>query len=403
MQYIGFMMNGCEYTIPIIKVQEIINLPAVTKLPQSSNYLEGVANLRGRVIPIINLKKMVGLSSEKAGEKVIVISSGKVTFGVVVDGITGVVSIEKEKIEPAASIMNIQIDQIEGVARLDDRLVVLLDTNKLAPVEDLAMLEDNVYDYKDSGEDQVEVIKTVQGMGGEMHIREMVDAKSFFDRKALPAGDPRSEMYAKLMEFMETVAAGDYEKADTMVQGLMQGQPGQVTSGQDEQLFKEVGRVTRKLHDSVKSFKEALDPRLKDMAIKDMPSAIDRLQFVIERTEEAANKTMGIVEKYILTMDDLSTHVRNLKEPEDSVEYLKKFKNSLEDDLTEILTTQSFQDLTGQTLKKVITLVGDIERELVGLITAFGVKSEPGVPIADLVEEKVSQEGVDDLLKEFGF
>jgi chemotaxis protein CheZ len=403
MQYIGFLMNGCEYTIPIIKVQEIINLPAVTRLPQASHYLEGVSNLRGRVIPIINLKKMVGLPSEKAGEKVIVISSGKVTFGVVVDGITGVVSIEKEMIEPASSIMNIEIEQIEGVARLEDRLVVLLDTGKLAPVEDLALLEDNVYDVKDTGGDSVEVVKRVQGMGGEMLVKEVVDAKRFFDRKTPPAGDPRGDIYAKLMEFMETVAAGDYDKADEMVQSLLQTQPGKTPSGMDEQLFKEVGRVTRKLHDSVKSFKEALDPRLKDMAIKDMPSAIDRLQFVIERTEEAANKTMGIVEKYILSMDDLASHIRNIKEPEGSVEFLKKFKNNLEDDLTEVLTTQSFQDLTGQTLKKVITLVGDIEKELVMLITAFGLKSEPGAPVAVKAEEKVSQQGVDDLLKEFGF
>jgi chemotaxis signal transduction protein/chemotaxis regulatin CheY-phosphate phosphatase CheZ len=402
MQYIGFMMNGCEYTIPIIKVQEIINLPAVTRLPQASDYLEGVSNLRGRVIPIINLKKMVGLPSDKAGEKVIVISSGKITFGVVVDGITGVVSIEKEKIEPASSFMNVQIDQIEGVARLDDRLVVLLDTAKLVPAEDMEMLEDNVYEVKDSGADTVEVVRSVQGMGGEMLVREVVDAKTFFDKKTPPAGDPRSGMYSRLMEFMEAVATADYEKADTIIQGLMQAQPGQAP-GPDEQLFKEVGRVTRKLHDSVKSFKEALDPRLKDMAIKDMPSAIDRLQFVIEKTEEAANKTMGIVEKYILSMDDLSSNLRNIKEPEASVEYLKKFKNELEDDLTEILTTQSFQDLTGQTLKRVITLVGDIEKELVGLIAAFGVKAESGAQVAALAEEKVSQEGVDDLLKEFGF
>lgn len=402
MQFIGFLMDGCEYTIPIIKVQEIINMPAVTKLPQASDYLDGVTNLRGRVIPIINLKKMIGLPCEKVGEKVIVISSGKMTFGVVVDGITGVISIDEDKIEPAASFMNVQVDQIEGVARIDDRLVVLLDTKKLIPVEDLDMLEDSVLDFKDSGGDKVEIIKAVHGMGGEMLVKEMVDAKSFFDKRIPPSGDPRSEVYAKMMEFMEAVAAGDYEKADTLIQGLMQATPGQAPSGQDD-LFREVGKVTRKLHDSIKSFKEALDPRLKDMAIKDMPSAIDRLRFVIEKTEEAANKTMGIVEKYIISMDELSSHVRNIKEPQASAEYLKKFKNELEDDLTEILTTQSFQDLTGQTLKKVITLVGDIEKELVGLIASFGVKAEQGAQVAALVEEKVSQEGVDDLLKEFGF
>ncbi|HMK61509.1 MAG TPA: protein phosphatase CheZ [Dissulfurispiraceae bacterium] len=407
MQYIGFLMNGNEYTIPILKVQEIVNLPSVTKLPQASDYLEGVTNLRGKIIPIINLKKMVGLPSETAGEKVIVISSGRITFGVLVDGITGVISIEENEIEPAENFMNTQVEQVEGVARLNDRLVVLLDTRKLIPLEDIEMFEDKVFEVKEAGDDKVEVVKSVQGMGGQMFVTEVVDAKDFFEKKSISAaGDPKQEVYGKVMAFMDAVATQNYEKADELIQGIAQlGQAGQ---GQGQgtaqaELFKEVGKVTRKLHDSIKSFKEALDPRLKDMAMTEMPSAIDKLQFVIEKTEEAANKTMGIVEKYILVMDDLSAHIRNVKEPPEAAEYLKKFKNELEDDFTEILTTQSFQDLTGQTLKKVITLVGDIEEELVGLIATFGVKSDQGDGVEPAKVESVSQEGVDDLLKEFGF
>jgi len=409
MQYIGFLMNGNEYTIPILKVQEIVNLPNVTKLPQASDHLEGVTNLRGKIIPIINLKKMVGLPSETAGEKVIVISSGRITFGILVDGITGVISIEESEIEPAENFMNTQVEQIEGVARLNDRLVVLLDTRKLIPLEDIEMFEDKVFEVKEAGNDKVEVVKSIQGMGGQMLVTEVVDAKDFFEKKSISAaGDPKQEVYGKVMEFMDAVASQNYDKADELIQGIAQlGQAGQ-GQGQGQvasqaELFKEVGKVTRKLHDSIKSFKEALDPRLKDMAMTDMPSAIDKLQFVIEKTEEAANKTMGIVEKYILVMDDLSAHIRNVKEPPETVEYLKKFKNELEDDFTEILTTQSFQDLTGQTLKKVITLVGDIEEELVGLIATFGVKTEQGAGIEPAKVESVSQEGVDDLLKEFGF
>ena len=402
MQYIGFLMNGSEYTIPILKVQEIVNLPNVTKLPQASDYLEGVTNLRGKIIPIINLKKMVGLPSESSGEKVIVISSGRITFGILVDGITGVISIEQDEIEPAANFMNTQIEQIEGVARLNDRLVVLLDTKKLIPVEDLDMFEDNVFEVKESGADKVEVVKSVQGMGGQMLVSEVVDAKGFFEKKSLAADDHQHEIYGKVMEFMDAVSSQNYEKADELIQGIVQsGQAGQDRSCQVE-LFKEVGKVTRKLHDSINSFKEALDPKLKDMAMTGMPSAIDKLQFVIEKTEEAANKTMGIVEKYILSMDDLSSHVRNIKEPQESAEYLKKFKNELEDDFTEILTTQSFH-LTGQALKKVITLVGDIEEELVSLIATFGVKTQQVGKGEAVPTESVSQEGVDDLLKEFGF
>jgi Chemotaxis protein len=133
-----------------------------------------------------------------------------------------------------------------------------------------------------------------------------------------------------------------------------------------------------------------------------MPRAVDQLQMVIDKTEEAANKTMGIVEKYILKMDDLADNIRQLQGPESCVSFLKDFKNSLEDDFTEILTTQSFQDLTGQTLKKVIKLVGDLEVELVRLITTFGLKIEEKEVIKK-EPEKVTQEDVDDLLKEFGF
>ncbi len=405
MQFIGFLMNGCEYTIPILKVQEIVNLPNVTKLPQAPDYLEGVTNLRGKIIPIVNLKKMVGLESERAGEKVIVISSGRITFGILVDGISGVVSIEENEIEPAENFMQNQIDQIEGVARINDRLIVMLDTRKLIPLEDIEMFEDNVFEVKEDGSGQVEVVKSVQGMGGQMLVKEVIDAKDYFEKKSPPPGDPGNEVYARIIEFMDAVASHEYDKADELIRGMLQaGQSGQGQPVQGQaDLFKQVGKVTRKLHDSIKSFKEALDPRLKDMAMTEMPSAIDKLQFVIEKTEDAANKTMGIVEKYILSMDDLSSNIRNIKEPRESVEYLKRFKNELEDDFTEILTTQSFQDLTGQTLKKVITLVGDIEEELVGLIATFGVKTEPGKKAEEAAVESVSQEGVDDLLKEFGF
>jgi chemotaxis protein CheZ len=395
MQYIGFIMNNNEYTIPILKVQEIINMPQLTKMPQAPYYIEGITNLRGRVIPIVNLKKLVGLNgSDSIGEKVIVVTSGRITFGVLVDGITGVVNIEESEIEPTENIMKSHIEQVSGVAKVDDRLITILDTKKLIPVEDMSIFEEEVFEVKETG-DKVEVVKKIEGMGGEMVVKEVMDAKDFFEKKGISSNDPRYALFDDMVNFMNAIAAQNYEKADDAIQNIM-------NKGQSD-LFKEVGKVTRKLHDAIRSFKEAIDPRLKDMAVTDMPSAIDKLQFVIDKTEEAANKTMGIVEKYILSMDDLASHIRNLKGPEESVSYLKDFKNKLEDDFTEILTAQSFQDITGQTIKKVIKLVGEIEEELVKLIATFGVKIEEGKKVETIVPEKVSQEGVDDLLKEFGF
>ena len=395
-QYIGFHLNDSEYSIPILKVREIISMPEVTRMPQSLEYIEGVTNLRGSIIPIVNLKKLVHLGDDRnLGAKVIVVASGRMTFGILVDDITGVITIEESAIEPPEKFMNSNMEQIEGVAKLKDRLVVLLDTKHLIPGEDMSAFDDVIMDVKESDDGTVEVMKKVQTIAGETTIKETLDAKQFFEKRGVQPNDPRYMLVDDLMNFMDALSSNDHEKADQAMQSI-------VKKGQSE-LFSEVGKVTRKMHDSIKSFRDALDPKLKDMASIEMPNAVDRLQYVISKTEEAANKTMGIVEKYLLKMDDISAHLRKLDGPEESISYLKTFKNGLEDDLTEILTTQSFQDLTGQTIKKVIKLVGEIESELVRLIATFGVKVEAGAAAEVPVAEQVSQSGVDDLLKDFGF
>jgi len=392
MQYIGFTMNGMEYTIPILKVQEIVNLPHLTRLPQVPAYIEGITNLRGRIIPVLNLKKLIGLGGVSSGEKVIVVTSGRIIFGVLIDAVTGVITIEDSAIDPPTDFNT--SDMVSGVAKVGEKLIVLLDTKKLVPLEDMSMFEDETFEVK-SEDAQSQVLREVDGSGQERPVDHIGNAINFLTRQGVDTADPGYALFDEMISFMNAIAVQDYEKADSAVKCILK-------KGQNE-LFQEVGKVTRKLDDSIRSFKEALDPRLKDMAVTEMPNAVDQLNVVIERTEAAANKTMGIVEKYILIMDELASHLRYLKEPEESVKYLKTFKTGLEDDLTEILTTQSFQDLTGQTIKKVIKLVGDVEEELVKLITTFGVKPELRAAENIVSPEKVSQEDVNELLKDFGF
>jgi len=392
-QCIGFLLNENEYIIPILKVQEIIKIPQITKMPGVPYYVEGVTNLRGRVIPVVNLKRILSLPEETEGNKVIVISSGKITFGALVDNITGVVNIDESTIEQADEFMQHSQGQIEGVARLNDRLLILLDIKKLIPTEDQSIFEEEIVDVIEE-EGKVEIVKKVSTMAGEVTVSEVIDPIKFYEGKGIPKDDPKYMLLTEITNFMNAVSSGDYENADKIMNSIIQKS--------QSDLFKEVGKVARKLHDSLKNFREVLDPKLREIAVEHMPRAVDQLQMVIDKTEEAANKTMEIVERYILKMDDLANHIREIQGPESSVQFLRDFKNSLEDDLTEILTTQSFQDLTGQVLKKVIALVGDLEVELVRLITTFGLKFEEKEPVKKEVE-KVSQEDVDELLKEFGF
>lgn len=226
------------------------------------------------------------------------------------------------------------------------------------------------------------------------HFKEL---KEFFDEKFEDPEDPRLLLFNDMMVFLEAIADNDIEQADEAVQRI-------ANSKSKGDLYHEVGRVTRVLHDSIRGFQESIDPRIKEFATGEMPTAVDKLQLIIASTEDAANKTIEIVDKYLMRMDTLDKHIKSLDASSEAAQYLREFRDELENDMASILMTQSFQDLTGQTIKKVIRLVTDLEGELVKLVATFGVKAEKGgAKEAEPVPDQVSQADVDDLLKEFGF
>lgn len=396
-QYIGFNLNSNEYMIPILNVREIVNMPVITSLPQSPQYIKGITNLRGSILPVVDLKMLLRLGGNgNAGEQVIVIASGKIMFGIVVEGITGVINIDSDTIEQPQGVINGHLEQVEGIAKLKDRLIVLLDPKKLLPLEDMSLFEDAVVDFKEVGNgDKVEVTKKIQTIAGEVIVKETHNAREFFNKK-FSSSDPKHNAFNIILDFMEATAAQDYEKAEAIISQLFKSTEGE--------LYKEVGKVTRRFHDSIKEFKEAIDPGLKKIAKEEVPNAVDKLQFVITKTEDAANRVMGIVEKYLSEGDKLLSHIENIKGPQESISYLRSLKESLNNDMTEILMAQEFQDITGQTIKKVIGLVNQIEKELLRLITTFGVKIEDKTFSAQSeTADKLTQTDVEKLLGDFGF
>lgn len=395
-QYIGFTLDETEFTVPIVRIKEIINMPAVTRIPQAPHYIEGVTNLRGAVIPLVNLRSLTsGNGSLRGAAKVIVVAGSGMTFGIIVDRITGVVKIEENDIQPPERVLKGTVDQVEGIARVQDRLVVVLDTSRLLPSNHPELCEGAVGTGESPTGDTVEVAGNIQSIGAKSQNMEVRDAREFLERRGICPKDPRYLLFDDVLQFMEALGDGDSDRAERAIGNIAQ-------KGQGD-LFREVGKVARKLHDSVRGFNEVVDPTIRGLVTDDMPRAIDSLQLVIKRTEEAANKTMSIVEGHILNMDEMAANLRRLSGPEDAVAYLREFKNRIEDDFTEIITTQSFQDITGQAISKVIELVGEVESELVRLVTTFGVKVEQPTACEVLAGERVSQSDVDDLLRDFGF
>lgn len=409
-QYIGFRLGKNEYTIPILKVREIINTPDITTLPQSPHYMKGVINIRGKIVPVVDLKDLISVGGEEGvGSKTVVISSGKATFGVLVDSITSVVNIEESEIEPPEGFMHENLDKVAGVARLGDRLVILLDTDKLVEAEGLGMFDEGLLEIEggetdgataegpapaiESGEAQrLEAARPAIEKGGAG--KEMKDAKDEMKEK-LKGNEQKEMLFDSMVKLMEMLAARDYDSAEAVLDDLVQNA--------ERGLYKEVGNVTRKLHDSIRDFKNTLDPRIKQIANEEVPQAVDSLEFVLAKTEDAANRTMEIVEKYIAALPEFDKQLKRFKSPKAAIQHLKSFKKSLNKDLGEVLIAQQYQDITGQAIRKVISLINDIETELVGLIAGFGVKADLAPEEEEKAPEKITQNDVEDLLKEFGF
>ena len=410
-QYIGFHLNNNEYMIPILRVREIITMPSITVLPNLPSYIKGITNLRGSVIPVVNLKNLLNSNgSNETGRVVIVISAGKITFGIIVDGITGVVKIDEANIEAPDKIISSNADLLEGVAKFDNRLIVLLNTKKILPVDDISLLEDtiNVSSDVENGSN-VQVTREIDTIGGKVTVKELHNAKDFLTSK-LDKNDPKHRIFELMIHFMDALSANEYEK--------MEGISDQLVRATDSGIFTEVGKITRKLHNSLEDFRGSINTGLQRLAQSDVPTAVDNLQFVISRTEDAANKTMGIVERYFEESNDFSRHLESIKGQEEAAGYFKSFKDSLDNDMTLILTAQQFQDITGQTIKKVIDLVNNVEVELLKLIAKFGIltrtetdKIKVGAASEQPEEdeatersiEKVTQSDVEALLNDFGF
>lgn len=132
-QFVGFQIAGQNYAFRIEQIQEIVILRQVTRIPQVAEYVEGVANLRGTIIPIINLRQLLGFEPKAAdGEtRTIVVNVGERTMGCTVDLVSHVMRIAEDNIQPAPEAVTSGVKYISGFARQDERLTILLEIDEL--------------------------------------------------------------------------------------------------------------------------------------------------------------------------------------------------------------------------------------------------------------------------------
>ena len=133
-QLVGFRLDNEHYAIAITKIQEIILMKPITRIPQVPEFIEGLINLRGSVIPIVNLRKRFGLAAREVDDetRTIVVNIHDKTVGCIVDAVTQVMRINREQIQPPPlSVLSVSHQYVAGLARLEDRLLIILDIERL--------------------------------------------------------------------------------------------------------------------------------------------------------------------------------------------------------------------------------------------------------------------------------
>ena len=134
LQLVSFVVGDEEFAVPILSVQEINRMMQITRVPQSPAYVEGVINLRGKIIPVIDLRKRfdMGELKDSADARIIVIEVANRVIGFTVDRVNEVLRINSDIVEPPPSICNgVDSDYIQGVGKLQDRLLIMLNLEKL--------------------------------------------------------------------------------------------------------------------------------------------------------------------------------------------------------------------------------------------------------------------------------
>ena len=134
MKYVTFFLEEEEYALPIFQVQEIKRVGEITRVPNAPEHVRGVMNLRGRVVPVIELKKRLRLGEAMIDNdsRIVVVEQGSKVLGLMVDRVAQVLNMATRQIdEVPEEVIHVQENYIKGVGKMDERMIILLDLEQI--------------------------------------------------------------------------------------------------------------------------------------------------------------------------------------------------------------------------------------------------------------------------------
>jgi len=136
-QLVVFKLGREEYGVSILQVQEIKRITEITRVPHTPDYIKGVINLRGSVLPVIDLKKRLNLPQQESTEdaRIIIVKVKEISVGMIVDAVSEVMTINEENIDtPNAVAGSVAANYLSGVGKLEDRLLILLNLETITGI-----------------------------------------------------------------------------------------------------------------------------------------------------------------------------------------------------------------------------------------------------------------------------
>ena len=364
-QLVGFSIGDERFAMDISDVHEINRFEQINRMPDLPEHILGVIDLRGIVIPVINLAGKLGIQGRDVTKdtRIIIVGFNGEKVGILVDKVSEVLRVSDNSLERPPSIMqSFNSEYIRGIIRHNGQLTIVMDLPRL---------------FKDYG---------LQGFVPDNEINSSMEGNSI-------AAPPVAQDAAidNIMEATKAMSEGDFHHE---ISGELYGQLGEIA--------KHINATIKKL--------QLVEPNVAQ-ASERIPQASVQLSEITKATEEATHNVMSQVE-HVLDNQDLILHRIDALEKGNDVNTtmgeMRQIVSENKETLLDIITGLSFQDLTGQKIKAIVGLIEEVEKRLLQLIVAFGMKSkEMGKEDNSLKEftdkPTLKQDVVDNILKEFGF
>lgn len=142
-QLVIFQLGREEFAVEVTQVREIIRMQDITRMPKAPSFVEGIINLRGQIIAVLDLAQRLSLEAAERGSetRIIVVEAGDVKVGMIVDSVSEVMRINEDEVEPSPALaVDVEAVYLKGVVKQDNRLIILLDLTRILATEEMMEL-----------------------------------------------------------------------------------------------------------------------------------------------------------------------------------------------------------------------------------------------------------------------